>query len=248
MITEKRKYKFIGLGVVLLVFGVLFIPKIIQRMTQGRVVDQDRMSNAYKVEPLAYVMLNGERSKVPSFAFLNQDSLLITDLDYRGKVYVAEFFFTTCPSICPVMTRNLVELQDVFESYPDFGVASFTINPRYDTPTVLKAYSDKYGITDLDWHLLTGSQDSIYEVANAGFNIFAAEGPDVEGGFEHSGLFALIDREGYLRCRKDDFGNPIIYYRGAIPWNQQTETQGETEQISLLKEDIKKLLDEPYGK
>lgn len=217
-------------------------------MTQGRVVDQDRMSNAYKVEPLGYVMLNGERRKVPSFAFLNQDSLLITDLDYRGKVYVAEFFFTTCPSICPVMTRNLVELQDVFESYPDFGVASFTINPRYDTPTVLKAYSDKYGITDLDWHLLTGSQDSIYEVANAGFNIFAAEVPDVEGGFEHSGLFALIDREGYLRCRKDDFGNPIIYYRGAIPWNQQTDTQGETEQISLLKEDIKKLLDEPYGK
>lgn len=217
-------------------------------MTQGRVVDQDRMSNAYKVEPLTYVMLNGERRKVPSFAFLNQDSLLITDLDYRGKVYVAEFFFTTCPSICPVMTRNLVELQDVFESYPDFGVASFTINPRYDTPTVLKAYSDKYGITDLDWHLLTGSQDSIYEVANAGFNIFAAEVPDIEGGFEHSGLFALIDREGYLRCRKDDFGNPIIYYRGAIPWNQQTETQGETEQISLLKEDIKKLLDEPYGK
>jgi protein SCO1 len=248
MTTEKRKYKFIGLGVVLLVFGVLFIPKIIQRMTQGRVVDQDRMSNAYKVEPLGYVMLNGEPRKVPSFAFLNQDSLLITDLDYRGKVYVAEFFFTTCPSICPVMTRNLVELQDVFESYPDFGVASFTINPRYDTPTVLKAYSDKYGITDLDWHLLTGSQDSIYEVANAGFNIFAAEVPDVEGGFEHSGLFALIDREGYLRCRKDDFGNPIIYYRGAIPWNQQTETQGETEQISLLKEDIKKLLDEPYGK
>ena len=248
MTTEKRKYKFIGLGVVLLVFGVLFIPKIIQRMTQGRVVDQDRMSNAYKVEPLGYVMLNGEPRKVPSFAFLNQDSLLITDLDYRGKVYVAEFFFTTCPSICPVMTRNLVELQDVFESYPDFGVASFTINPRYDTPTVLKAYSDKYGITDLDWHLLTGSQDSIYEVANAGFNIFAAEVPDVEGGFEHSGLFALIDREGYLRCRKDDFGNPTIYYRGAIPWNQQTETQGETEQISLLKEDIKKLLDEPYGK
>lgn len=217
-------------------------------MTQGRVVDQDRMSNAYKVEPLGYVMLNGEPRKVPSFAFLNQDSLLITDLDYRGKVYVAEFFFTTCPSICPVMTRNLVELQDVFESYPDFGVASFTINPRYDTPTVLKAYSDKYGITDLDWHLLTGSQDSIYEVANAGFNIFAAEVPDVEGGFEHSGLFALIDREGYLRCRKDDFGNPIIYYRGAIPWNQQTEAQGETEQISLLKEDIEKLLDEPYGK
>jgi protein SCO1/2 len=169
-------------------------------------------------------------------------------LDYRGKVFVAEFFFTTCPSICPVMTQNLIYLQDSFSDTPDFGVASFTINPRYDTPTVLKDYAEKYGIKDLDWHLLTGNQDSIYEVANAGFNIFAAEVPNVEGGFEHSGLFALIDREGFLRCRQDEFGNPIIYYRGAIPWNRKENTLGETEQISLLKEDIKKLLDEPYGK
>ena len=105
-----------------------------------------------------------------------------------------------------------------------------------------------YGITDMDWHLLTGNQDSIYDLANAGFNIFAAEMPEVEGGFEHSGLFALVDQEGYLRCRKDEFGNPIIYYRGSIPLDRKENSQGETEQISLLKEDIQKLLDESYGK
>lgn len=247
MEQKNSKYKYAGLGIIILIFGVLIIPSIVQRMSKGDVVVQDRMSSVQQVS-LGYVLLNGERRKVPSFAFLNQDSLLITDLDYRGKVFVAEFFFTTCPSICPVMTQNLIYLQDSFSDTPDFGVASFTINPRYDTPTVLKDYAEKYGIKDLDWHLLTGNQDSIYEVANAGFNIFAAEVPDVEGGFEHSGLFALIDREGFLRCRQDEFGNPIIYYRGAIPWNRKENTLGETEQISLLKEDIKKLLDEPYGK
>jgi protein SCO1/2 len=247
MTHKNRKYKYVGLGVILLIFGGLFIPRIAQRLSKGDVVVQDRMSMV-QPETLSYVVLNGERRRVPSFSFLNQDSLLTTDLDYRGKVYVAEFFFTTCPSICPIMTRNLVYLQDSFESSPDFGVASFTINPRYDTPAVLKDYAEKYGITDMDWHLLTGNQDSIYEVANAGFNIFAAEVPEVEGGFEHSGLFALIDREGFLRCRQDEFGNPIVYYRGAIPWNRKNNDQGETEQISLLKEDIKKLLDEPYGK
>lgn len=247
MEQKNSKYKYAGLGIIILIFGVLIIPSIVQRMSKGDVVVQDRMSSVQQ-ESLGYVLLNGERRKVPSFAFLNQDSLLITDLDYRGKVFVAEFFFTTCPSICPVMTQNLIYLQDSFSDTPDFGVASFTINPRYDTPTVLKDYAEKYGIKDLDWHLLTGNQDSIYEVANAGFNIFAAEVPDVEGGFEHSGLFALIDREGFLRCRQDEFGNPIIYYRGAIPWNRKENTLGETEQISLLKEDIKKLLDEPYGK
>ncbi|MBT8223289.1 MAG: SCO family protein, partial [Eudoraea sp.] len=104
--------------------------------------------------------------------------------------------------------------------------------------------ADQYGITDMDWHLLTGDREEIYELANVGFNIFAAEAQDVPGGFEHSGLFALIDKEGYLRSRLDDFGNPIIYYRGTIMESQGTNAEGEQEQISILKEDIKKLLEE----
>jgi protein SCO1/2 len=193
---------------------------------------------------LSYIYLNGEKRKVPPFTLLNQDSMLITDRDYLGKVYVAEFFFTTCPTICPIMNKNLVQLQEEFRQFEDFGVASFTINPRYDTPRVLKEYAETYGVTDMDWHLLTGDAEQIYELANAGFNIFAQEMPDVPGGFEHSGLFALIDRDGYIRSRKDPYGNPIIYYRGMISEDAGANAQGETEQISILKEDILKLLEE----
>ncbi|MBC2838790.1 SCO family protein [Robiginitalea sp. SC105] len=246
--AEKRNYHYIWVGAVILVFGAIFVPKIMDRLGQGEVVERDRMSSEAASPPLEYITLNGERRKVPSFALINQDSLLITDADYRGKVWVAEFFFTTCPTICPLMTRNLVELQDELAGYEDFGVASFTINPRHDTPAVLKEYAEQYGITDMDWHLLTGNRDSIYELANAGFNIFAAETPDVPGGFEHSGLFALIDREGYLRSRKDRFGNPVVYYRGTISREDQANPEGETEQISLLKEDILKLLESENGK
>ena len=164
-----------------------------------------------------------------------------------GKVYVAEFFFTTCPTICPIMNKNLVQLQEEFREFEDFGVASFTINPVYDTPSVLKAYAEAYGITDMDWHLLTGDAEQIYELANSGFNIYAQQMPEVPGGFEHSGLFALIDREGYIRSRKDDYGNPIVYYRGSIPLSQGKNEAGETEQISILKEDIRKLLESENG-
>ena len=110
------------------------------------------------------------------------------------------------------------------------------------------------GITDLDWNLLTGDREEIYELANAGFNIFAAEMPEVPGGFEHSGLFALIDKEGFIRSRKDAYGNPIIYYRGSIPEEEEgnmdareagdDQFPGETQQITILKEDIRKLLKE----
>ncbi|MDG1571000.1 SCO family protein [Robiginitalea sp. M366] len=242
--AKQGKYHYIWIGAVILVFGIIFVPEILERFQAGAVVQHDRIST--EAGPLEYITLNGERRKAPSFALLNQDSLLITDADYRGKVYVAEFFFTTCPTICPVMTQNLLDLQETFADKEDFGVASFTINPRYDTPGVLKAYAERYGITDMDWHLLTGERDSIYELANAGYNIFAAEMPDVPGGFEHSGLFALIDKNGYIRSRKDEYGNPIVYYRGTITQAQGANAAGETEQISLLKADIEKLLEEPY--
>ena len=241
---KKNNYTYVWVSFVILVFGIIFIPKIVDRVKEGTVVDNDRMNVKSGDEELAYITLDGQKRRVPSFSFLNQDSLLITDKDYLGKVYVAEFFFTSCPSICPIMTKNLVELQNEFEEHENFGVASFSINPRYDTPNILKTYAEKYGISDLDWHLMTGDQIAIYELANKGFNIFAAEEANAPGGFEHSGLFALIDKKGYLRSRTDKFGNPIVYYRGMITEDQGENDEGETEQISILKEDIQKLLDE----
>lgn len=240
----KKKYNYIWVSLVILIFGIIFIPRIIGRIRQGEVVERDRMSIANPGEHLAYITLNGKKRKVPPFALYNQDSLLITNEDYKGKVYVVEFFFTSCPTICPVMSRNFVELQEEFRESDDFGLASITINPEYDTPSVLKQYAEEYGVSDMDWHLLTGNRDTIYQLANAGFNIYAAEEADVPGGFEHSGLFALVDRQGYLRSRKDGYGNPLVYYRGTITEAQGTSPEGEEEQISILKEDIRKLLKE----
>ncbi len=240
----KGKYTYVWVSLIVLIFGIIFIPKIVDRVKAGTVVENDRMNVKNNDQELAYVLLNGKKRRVPNFQFINQDSLVISDKDYKGKVFVVEFFFTSCPSICPIMTNNLVSIQEEFGASDEFGIASFSITPEYDTPQVLKEYAEEHGITDLDWHLMTGDNQKIYELANVGFNIFAAEAPDVPGGFEHSGLFALIDKKGYIRSRVDDYGNPIIYYRGAITEEQGSNEHGESEQISILKEDIKKLLAE----
>ncbi|MBE9491139.1 MAG: SCO family protein, partial [Bacteroidetes bacterium] len=172
-----------------------------------------------------------EIGKVPAFSFTNQDGTTITNETYKGKVYIVEFFFTTCPSICPIMNENMVKIQNEFFGNPNLGIASFSIDPVHDTPSVLKEYANKYKITNTNWHLLTGDKDEIYKLANEGFNLYVGEDSEVEGGFEHSGFFALIDQEGTIRSRKDENENPIIYYNGL-----------EDSGIQMLKEDIKKLL------
>lgn len=240
----KGKYTYVWVSLIILIFGIIFIPRIIDRVRTGTVVQRDELDVKGPNDALSYLFIDGKKRKVPSFALVDQDSLLITDKDYLGKVYVVDFFFTTCPSICPLLTQNLVDIQKEFKDVPNVGMASFSINPRYDTPMVLKEYAEKYGITDLDWHLLTGDHDQIYDIANKGFNIFAEANKEAPGGFEHSGMFALVDKKGYLRCRTDAYGNPIIYYRGTIGEDEKTDEVGETEQISILKEDIKKLLKE----
>ena len=240
----KNNYTYVWVSFIVLVFGIIFIPKIIDRINNGTIVQNDRLNREKKSDKLSFIVLNGEERKVPDFAFLNQDSLLITKNDYKGKVYVVEFFFTTCPSICPIMNENLIQIQNRFKNFENFGVASFTINPEYDTPHILKEYAEKYGVTNINWNLMTGDSQKIYDLANTGFNIFASQAPNAPGGFEHSGMFALVDKNGFIRSRVDDYGNPIIYYRGAISEKQGVNEHGEEEQIGVLIEDIKKLLEE----
>lgn len=222
-----KKYSYVGISLVVLIFGIW-------------VVSEYNARN--KTDDLAYIVTDGEKKKVPDFKLIDQNEDTITNADYKGKVYVVEFFFATCPSICPIMTSNLVEIQDQFYGNMDFGVASVTINPEYDTPEVLREYAEEYGIKHPNWHLLTGDQDDIYDLSNKGFNIYAAEDENAPGGFEHSGFFALVDQEGYIRSREDDFGNPIIFYRGSVPHDDEDALKGEEPQIDILIEDIKSLL------
>lgn len=244
---KKTNYSYIGIAFIILVFGIYFIPRIVDRITNNDVIRNESRSDQRPEEiaqsGLSYIEINGEPRKVPPFSFINQDGVVISNKDYEGKVYVIEFFFTTCPTICPIMNMNLVEIQNEFEDFDNFGVASFTINPEHDTPEVLKEYAEKFGITNPNWHLMTGNQVEIYKLANEGFNLYTAQDKDVVGGFEHSGNFALIDKKGYVRSRVVN-GNPIIFYNGMISESEKVDEEGMGEEISALKEDIKKLLNE----
>ncbi len=232
-----KKGSSIGLLIVLIIFGYLFIPKIVNRLTTDATISSNR-----SVKPgftsLDYIRLNGEARKVPDFLFLNQDSIYISNEDFLGKVYIAEFFFSRCPSICPIMNKNMKRLYDRFGDRDDFGIASFTIDPEHDTPTTLKKYAAAYVDKKPSWQFLTADKATVYELANKGFNIFASINPAVAGGFEHQGYFALIDQEGFIRSRRDQYGNPIVYYMGI-------DLEDEEEQgVDQLLVDVEKLLNE----
>ena len=207
------KKSYIGLAFIILIFGIWVAKEINARYYSK--------SDLFEI------------GSAPRFELTNQDGKIVTDQDYLGKVYVLEFFFSTCPTICPKMNQNMLKLQDEFGKNENFGIASITINPENDTPEVLKEHAKHLGVTMNSWNMLTGDRNYIYDLSNKGFNLYAKENKNVSGGFEHSGLFALIDKEGNIRCRKDEFGNPILYYDGI-----------EESGIKAIKEDIKILLEE----
>jgi protein SCO1/2 len=223
----KKKNSYIGIAFIILLFGIYTVPKVVDR---------------FKTKPqLAYLYTNEskpKKRKVPEFEFTNQQGKKITNKSYDGKVYVVEFFFSTCPTICPIMNQKMVTIQNEFFGNPNFGIASISITPEIDTPEILKEYARKTGITHKNWHLLTGKSDEVvYALAKQGFKLYAGKGEESHGGFEHSGYFALVDKDGFIRSRKDDNENVIIYYNAL-------QDNGFPDQINELKEDIKILLNE----
>ena len=242
--NSKKRYTYIWVSLIILIIGVIVVPRIVDRIQGESVVVNNRMANTMGEQKLTYIINNGKRRKVPQFSLMNQDSVLISDQDLMGNVYVVDFFFTSCPTICPLMTKNLIEIQQTFEQRDDFALVSLTIDPKRDTPERLQEYAASYGAYTDNWHFLTGPRDEIYKLANEGFYMYANENESVAGGFEHSGLFALVDKNGFLRSRMDAHGNPIIFYRGTISEAQGINEDGEVQQITNLKEDIQKLLEE----
>ena len=231
-----KKYYLLILSFILILISIRIFPVIINRISNSKIVENNRSSEA---KPLSYITLNAEAKKVPSFLMTNQDNLIISNEDFNNKVYVVEFFFTTCPSICPIMNKNMKRLENRFGDRADFGIASFTIDPDHDTPKVLKQYAELYDVFSKNWHFLTSDNKSVFELSNKGFNIFSSINPEVAGGFEHQGYFALIDKKGYIRSRLDSYGNPIVYYLGIDQKNSEFP-----EGTDMLMEDIPKLLKE----
>ena len=246
MMSDKKNILII---ILIVAFGLIFVPRIIDRVNNDDISRSESRSLKFdnfekNIEPLPYLLLNNERKKVPDFKFINQNEELISNYDYLGKVYIVEFFFTTCTTICPIMNTNLVHIQNSFTAFPDFGIASFSINPEYDTSEVLRLYAKDNDITNPNWNLMTGERNEIYKLANDGFNLYTAASSDFIDGFEHSGYFAIVDKDGYIRSRVDQFGNPKIYYKGSVNFDEKLDNNGEAEEITLLKEDLLKLLNE----
>ncbi|NKI30617.1 SCO family protein [Croceivirga thetidis] len=240
--NKGKKYAYIWISLIILIFGVIVVPRIVERIKGNTIVENDRVSGVV-LKDLDFLVNNGKKRRVPDFEFLNQDSILVSNKDLLGKVYVVDFFFTSCPTICPIMTKNLKAVQQSIQD-EDFFITSFTIDPKRDTVSKLKAYAEGYNINTTNWNFLTGKKEDLYKLSNEGFYMYTQEDSTVAGGFEHSGLFALVDKKGFLRSRTDKFGNPLIYYKGTITESQGVNDEGEAQQITILKEDIKKLLAE----
>lgn len=226
-----KNKSYIWISLVILVFGIWFIPRIVRRITDDKVVQGDRINVVDRNGPIDSDM--AVIAKAPAFSFTNQDGKTVSNADYKDKVYVLEFFFTTCPTICPKMNENMKTLAAAFEGRKDFGIASISINPEYDTPKVLKEHRDALGIRMENWHFLTGKKETIYDLANKGFKVYVGQNNQSEGGFEHQGFFVLVDKKGNIRSRKIEGNNNLVYYDGVNP-----------DQVVWLKHDIKSLLAE----
>jgi protein SCO1/2 len=174
------------------------------------------------------VTINGKETNdtvyhtIADFSFTNQDGKQVTNADVLGKVYVADFFFTSCPTICPVMKKQMLRIFEAYKNEPDFMILSHTIDPTYDTVALLKDYSLRLGIEDAKtWNFLTGDQEKIFEIGQTSYLTTAMNDKNEPGGYLHSGAFVLIDQQGRIR--------------GVYDGTKET-------QVNLLIKDIPKLL------
>lgn len=132
------------------------------------------------------------------FSFVNQDSQIITNETFKDKIYVVDFFFTHCPTICPKVTKQMLRLYDKYKNNDRVMLLAFSIDTRNDTIGRLKAYAQGLGVSSKKWHFVTGNQDSIYSIANDYYSI-ASEDSSSPGGFNHSGRIILVDTKQRVR-------------------------------------------------
>ena len=158
---------------------------------------------------------------VPSWTFTDQLGRSISNDSLRGKVHVVDFFFTSCPTICPKVKGQMLRIEKAFEDEPDFALLSFTVDPKRDTPEHMKEYATKLGIEDMDrWRFINGDKFEIYDLDEKYLSI-AEENINAPGGFDHTGYIVLVDRDGFVRS----------YANGTMP-----------EEVDYLMDDIRLLL------
>lgn len=165
-------------------------------------------------------------SYVHAFSFANQDGKLITQKDVDGKVYVAEYFFTTCKGICPKMNKNMKGIADDFAGEPNFRILSYTVDPQTDTVARMKHYADSLGADPNKWWFLTGRKDSLYALARGSYLLDDPKNntSNIDEQFIHTQFLALVDKGGRVRKIYDSL---------------------KKDELAELEKDIKTLLKEP---
>ena len=197
--------------IIILVLLLVVPPIIYSYVTKG-------YNNFIKLKVVGEKDELGNDHMINNFSFINQDGYVINNDSMLGNIYVADFFFTTCPTICPVMTKNMAYVQEKLKVYPELRFLSHTVNPTTDTPErfleYIKEMRQNNIMIDLNnWDFVTGEKDEIYEIAKS---YFVNVSPDslAPGGFLHSEYFVLVDKEGRVRSGIDKAGNVLGVYDG----------------------------------
>jgi protein SCO1/2 len=140
---------------------------------------------------------------IPNFRFLNQDSVYITQDTFKDKIYVADFFFTSCSTICPIMHRNMKTIFDKYNGNKDVMFLSHTIDFKYDKPSVLKRYAQKLGVDVPQWQFVWGDKKEVYGLAEKDYLVAVQEDSAATDGYVHQGWLVLIDKQKRIRGAYD---------------------------------------------
>lgn len=182
----------------------------------------------YGKEEILVLNENGEEEieeitlEINEFEVMDQDSNIVTAMDFKEKIYVVDFFFTHCPTICPIMTKNMAKVYDVFKEDNEVLFLSHTIDIKNDSVPQLKKYANKIGISSQKWHMVTADKKVIYDLAKK-YMVSAEEDPNSPGGYMHSGAFILMDGKHRIRG----------YYDGTL----EEDTEQIIADINVLKKE-----------
>ena len=218
------RYLFITLGVLSVIILSLFYNAL--KPKKQLPIYTPAMVNPELVDSLVQHENNKLKHTIADFSFKNQNNEIITQNHYEDVIYVADFFFTTCPTICPIMTDNMVWLQEQIKDMPDVKLLSFSVTPDIDTPEVLRAYADEKGVIDSKWNLLTGDKKEIYYLARQSFLAVKTTTVGELYDMVHTENFILVDKNKRIRG----------FYDGT---NLNEEKDDDTQTVMQLLEDIK---------
>ena len=152
---------------------------------------------ACKEEPLP--ILGNPGHEIPDFSFVDQDSTVITNSTLEDKVYISDFFFINCPSICPKVKKQMLRIYEKYEDEEDLVLVSHTIDPKRDTVEALRTFASNLEVNSDRWHFVTGAKDELFDIADDYF-VAAYEDPEAPGGFDHSGKLILVDKNRKIRA------------------------------------------------